>query len=450
MTAFLSSLGASTLDEILESAKENSLSYQNILLEYENGLLNIAALEEEDKVGVSVNASVSPLVNSGTDEVGISISPSVEVTLPDDGKTTITADTSLSTRYRTGKTEGSVRLGVSHIFDFTGYTDDNADNLSYTSTKYSTERSYKMNQLNFENTVLKMISSILRAESSLESDAFNLEKQQTVFDKLVALKTYSETSSIYLSTLNTLNSLKSSLEASKEQYNQLLSQYKKLTGLDWDGVEDVTAPELKLTTYENGNTEVLIQSINVEKSEDSYRKVAAMAARSDLDTSLNASLESDLSFSVSGSAAYNANNWTVSVSTGVNYNKSNGSATPTLTISGRWNNDTSSSDREINKALNDAKSAANSYLEALSEYQQSATDYALQILEWKNGLSQAETDLEYKKTLLDNTKALYELGLETEENLKKAELDYSSSWTSYTLKVIDGLTLERNLAIFAL
>lgn len=469
LTAVLSSLSAATLDEILSSAKAGSLSYQNMLLTYQNGLLSIRELEESDKVGVNVSATVNPLLAYGTDSYGLgasretadltgdeqtdsyglSVSPKVTVTLPNDGKTTISAGGSLTTRYRSGETDGSGSLGVSHTFDFSGYSDDTSENLNYTSTKYSTERTRRMNELNFEKTVLSTISSILSAQSSLADAEFRLEKQQTAYDKLVALKTYSETSSVYMNTLNTLNSLKSSLEASKEQYNQLLMQYKTLTGLDWDTVEGLEAPSLTLTTYENGNTEVLIQSLNAESSEETYKKTVALANPSSLKASLDASLTSDLTFSVSGSAQYTAKNWNVSVSPSVNVTKS-GKATPSLTITGSWSNDTSSSDKEISKALNNAQSAANSYLETLSEYQQNAAGYALKILEWKSKLSQAETALEYKKTLLENTQALYDLGLETEENLKSAELDYSSSQTDYTLTIIEGLSLERDLAIFAL
>ena len=449
LTTVLSSLGASSLDEILDSAKTNSLSYQNMLLSYQNGLLSISQLEEEDKVSVAVNATVNPLLASGTDNIGISASPSVTVTLPNDGNTTITAGTSLTTKYKSGETDVDGTIRVSHTFDFTGYSDDTSENLSYTSTKYSTERTHKMSELSFEKTVLSTISSILSTENSLKEAEFRLEKQQTAYDKLVALKTYSETSSVYMNTLNTLNSLKSSLEASKEQYNQLLAQYKTLTGLDWDGIEGLEAPTLSLTTYESGNTEVLIKSLSAESSEETYKRTVAQANPSKLDTSLSTGLSSDLTVSISGSASYTAKNWSVSVAPSVNVTKT-GKATPGVTISGSWRNNTSSSDVEISKALNNAQSAANDYLEALSDYQQNASSYALKILQWNTKLSQAETSLEYRKTLLENTQALYNLGLETEENLKSAELDYSSSQTDYTLVIIEGLSLERDLAIFAL
>lgn len=449
MSVALFNSGATTIDQILESAKENSPSYQNILLNYENGLLSIAQLEEDDKVSVSVNASASPLVQANTDNVALNLDlTSVQVTLPNDGKTTFSGNVSLTTKYKTGATSIGGGLGLSHTFDFSGYTNDIVDDINYASTKYTTERTRKMSELNFEKTVLSSILSILSAESSIKQAEFNIEKQQTAFDKLVALKTYTEESSVYINTLNTLNSLKSSLEASKEQYNQLINQYKTLTGLTWDGVDGLEAPNLSLTTYEDGNTEVLIQALNVQSSEETYKKAVANANPSFLKTNLSFSIDGDKKISLGGSAQYNAKNWDVSITP--TFTISSGTVTPAVTISGSWKNDTSSSDSEINKALNNAKVATNSYLETLSEYQEESSSYALRILQYNSKLSQAQSNLDYKKTLLDNTQALYDLGLETVENLKSAELDYSLSQTDYLTVILDGLSLERDLEIFAL
>ena len=58
----LSSVFAVSLDDIINGAKELSPTYQNVILSYENSLINIRNLERKDKVGVSVSASVNPLV----------------------------------------------------------------------------------------------------------------------------------------------------------------------------------------------------------------------------------------------------------------------------------------------------------------------------------------------------------------------------------------------------
>ncbi len=452
MTAVLLSVGASTLDEILESAKENSISYQNYALNYQVDLISLSDLEKDDKVTVSVSGLVNPLLNADNEDLnGININLSkVSVTLPNDGNTTFTGRTSLTTMYKSGETKFTAGLGVSHTFDFASYSTDKSEDLNYTSQKYSTERSNKENELKFEQNVLNTIKSILSSESSLESSRFNVERQQKAYDKLVTLKSYSEGSSTYISTLNSLNSLKSSLKAAEEQYSQLLAQYKNLTGLDWDGLDDLTAPTLSLTTYENGNTSVLLASLSAESSEESYRKALSEANVSTLRATLSADYsEVSKTYSLSGSATYKATNWDVSVTPGLDIT-TDGDTTPTVTISGSWNNNTSDSDKTVNKALINSQVAANNYISALTNYEMDANSYALEIINWNTKLKEAENEMEYQKLLLDNTQALYDLGLETEENLKGAEISYAKSKTDYTITIIEGLSLERDLAIFAL
>lgn len=443
----LPQLGAATIDEIVEGAKNSSPSYQNYVLTYENGLLNVASLEEEDRITVSVDTTVNPLMNSGTDEVGISVEPSVTVTLPNDGKTTITGGTSLSTRYRDGKTSISGEAGVSHTFDFSGYDSDNADNLQYTSTKYSTELTYKRAQLSFRKSVLNTISQVLSMENSISQSEYSVEKQQKALDKLNALGTYSTSSATYINTQNMLSTYQQSLEALKEQYSNLLSSYKTLTGLDWDGVEVGDAPELELVTYENGNTSVLIESLSSESSGESYRKMLAEANRSSLSTKLAVGAASS-NYTVSGSVAYNSNNWSVSVTPSISITSS-GKATPYVTIAGHWDNSTSS-DSAVNSALNSAKMAANDYMEALSTYNQNAASYTLQILEYNNKKAEKKAELEYQEKLLANEQTLYSLGLSTADSLKGAELSYEAAETEWKLVVIEGLSLQCDLDIFAL
>ena len=57
----LSSIFSISLDEIIDGAKELSPTYQNLILSYENSLINIRNLERNDNVGVSVSATVDPL-----------------------------------------------------------------------------------------------------------------------------------------------------------------------------------------------------------------------------------------------------------------------------------------------------------------------------------------------------------------------------------------------------
>ena len=441
-------VSAATIDEIIQEAKDNSPSYQKVLLTYENGLLSVATLEEEEGVGVSVEATVRPLVNYGTEEEGISVGPSVTVTLPDDGNTTFTGGLLVDTKYKDGSTDISGEVGVSHTFDFSAYDSDKAEALNYSSTKYSTELTYKRAELNFEKSVLSTISQIISMENSLAQSEYNVEKQKKALEKLDALGTYAETSPTYVNTKNTLTSYEESLKALQEQYENLLASYKTLTGLDWEGVEVGEAPELELTTYENGNTSVLIEELSAQSSEENYKKALSQVNKSSLYTSLNLNANTSSNYNISGSVGYTGNNWNVSVTPSVTISSS-GDVTPQVTITGSWKNSTSSNS-SVNTALNNAKMAANSYLETLSSYNESVASYSLQILQYNNKKSQAQTELSYKKSLLENEQTLYDLGLSTSDSLRMAELNYESAVCEWEQVVLEGLSLQRDLEIFAL
>lgn len=481
LLSVLSPLGAVTVDEIIEEAKNNSPSYQNYLLTYQNGLLAVQALEEEDKVGITVSATIDPLTDvysEGGEEPsyigesgnkGITVNPSFSVILPNDGATTITGSTRLTSSYKDGSTSISGSLGVSHTFDFSSYDSDNAENLNYASTKYNTELTYRRSELTFEKSVLNTISQILSMENSIMQSEYNVEKQQKALDKIISLGSYSTTSSTYINTENVLVSYQQSLEALEKQYDNLLASYKTLTGLEWNGVDVDEAPTLTLTTYENGNTSVIIESLNAESAEETYKKTVANANPSSLSTSLSMSASSNKIYGISGSLTYSGNNWNVSVKPGVTFNS--GNTTPTVTVSGSWRNNSGasavssqmdaegnavssissgSSNDAVNSALNNAKMAANSYLDALSTYNENAASYSLQILEYNNKKVQKEAELEYQKTLLENEQTLYDLGLSTSDSLKSAQINYSISQNEWKMLVIEGLSLQCDLDIFAL
>ena len=120
----VSSIFSISLDEIISGAKELSPTYQNMILSYENSLINIRSLENKDKIGVSVSATVNPLYeervvggengmsasSSSTanslyeerllsEEKGMSASSSATLTLPNNGNTTISLGAGVTALY---------------------------------------------------------------------------------------------------------------------------------------------------------------------------------------------------------------------------------------------------------------------------------------------------------------------------------------------------------------
>ena len=222
----LSSVFAVSLDDIINGAKELSPTYQNVILSYENSLINIRNLERKDKVGVAVSASVDPLYEKVTvtrnpvtgavdeeDYKGFNASSSATITLPNDGKTTITGGVGVTTLYDGSSTATSLSLDASHTFDFTGYSSSTSDDLTLATTKYSTELSKSTSELNFEKSVINTVSAILSYEKNIKKAQKSLDDQKSTVEKMETLGTYSKSSTTYINAVNVLNQLQASLDA---------------------------------------------------------------------------------------------------------------------------------------------------------------------------------------------------------------------------------------------
>lgn len=467
----LVNLGAVSIDEIINGAKENSPSYQNTLISYQKNLLSLSNLEEEDKSSISLDVTANPLSElnekgetpDSKEETGdgISLGSNLSLTLPNDGNTTISAEANISTRYDNKKTAISGSLGASHTFDFSSYDEDKIDDLTYTKTKYSTESSFKEAELKFEKTVIETVSSILTQEKQIKTLESDYNTQKKTVDKITALATYSETSTVFVNAKNLLSQKEATLNSTKEQYNNLLSSYKSLTGLEWSGLDELTEPVLNLTTYDGGNTEVLLSSLNAELQEENYKKLLSEENPSKLSTSINAKVSNSRTVTLSGSATYFAKNWSVSLSPGLSITKS-GETTPSLTIKGSWNNGGSSKSQteygqsetvdedDVKAALYSVQSANNDYLSALSSYNENVQAYALKIIEWNNKKDSSKAELSYLESVKESQEELFNLGLITQDDLDTATLNLETAKLDWAILLLEGMSLERDLEIFAL
>ena len=239
----VSSIFSISLDEIISGAKELSPTYQNMILSYENSLINIRSLENKDKIGVSVSATVNPLYEERllSEEKGMSASSSATLTLPNNGNTTISLGAGVTALYDGSSTVTTLSLGASHVFDFTGYNSSDSEDLTLASTKYSTELSKNTSELNFEKTVINTVSALLGYEKNIKKLEKSYNDQKALVDKMDTLGTYSTTSTTYINAVNVLNQYEASLESAKKQYENAKAAVKAM-GLDVE-VEYITDME---------------------------------------------------------------------------------------------------------------------------------------------------------------------------------------------------------------
>ena len=456
----LSSVFSVSLDEIINGAKELSPTYQNVILSYENSLINIRSLERKDKVGVSVSASVNPLYEENSllggsveTKKGINTSSTATITLPNDGKTTISGGVGVKTFYDGSSTTTSLSLDASHTFDFTGYSSSTTDDLTLATTKYSTELSKATSELNFEKSVINTVSAILSYEKNIKKAQKSVDDQKSIIEKMETLGTYSKSSTTYINAVNVLNQLQSSLDSAQKQYENALKSFEKVSGMEWTGLDDIPEPVLDLKIYDNGNTSVLISSLKAEAAVENYKAEVAKLNPMNLSVSgkVSGTISDSSSTSISTSLSYTGDNWSISATPGLSITKDK--TVPSLTISGRWSNGgtmNTNDEDALSASSNKMVSAENDYRDAFSSYFDEAQSLSLRILSWEAEYSNAKASLDYAKMMYENEKVMLEYGFSTEKDVRSAELSVISAEYDLKMTMLEGLSLERDLKIFAL
>ena len=456
----LSSVFSVSLDEIINGAKELSPTYQNVILSYENSLINIRSLERKDKVGVSVSASVNPLYEENSllgssveTKKGINTSSTATLTLPNDGKTTISGEVGVKALYDGSSTTTSLSLDASHTFDFTGYSSSTTDDLTLATTKYSTELSKATSELNFEKSVINTVSAILSYEKNIKKAQKSVDDQKSIVEKMETLGTYSKSSTTYINAVNVLNQLQSSLDSAQKQYENALKSFEKVSGMEWTGLDDIPEPVLDLKIYDNGNTSVLISSLKAEAAVENYKAEVAKLNPMNLSISgkVNGTISDSSSTSISTSLSYTGDNWSISATPGLSITKDK--TVPSLTISGRWSNGgtmNTNDEDALSASSNKMVSAENDYRDAFSSYFDEAQSLSLRILSWEAEYSNAKASLDYAKMMYENEKVMLEYGFSTEKDVRSAELSVISAEYDLKMTMLEGLSLERDLKIFAL
>ena len=456
----LSSVFSVSLDEIINGAKDLSPTYQNVILSYENSLINIRSLERKDKVGVSVSASVNPLYEENSllggsveTKKGINTSSTATITLPNDGKTTISGEVGVKTLYDGSSTTTSLSLDASHTFDFTGYSSSTTDDLTLATTKYSTELSKATSELNFEKSVINTVSAILSYEKNIKKAQKSVDDQKSIIEKMETLGTYSKSSTTYINAVNVLNQLQSSLDSAQKQYENALKSFEKVSGMEWTGLDGIPEPVLDLKIYDNGNTSVLISSLKAEAAVENYKAEVAKLNPMNLSVSgkVSGTISDSSSTSISTSLSYTGDNWSISATPGLSITKDK--TVPSLTISGRWSNGgtmNTSDEDALSASSNKMISAENDYRDAFSSYFDEAQSLSLRILSWEAEYSNAKASLDYAKMMYENEKVMLEYGFSTEKDVRSSELSVISAEYDLKMTMLEGLSLERDLKIFAL
>ena len=457
-------LCALTIDEILKAAREASYSVENAELLHSNNLLLLKENELDDEAIWSVELSATPFSSTDFSEEEFAIETlSASVTLADDGRTTIGVSSPMSIGYK-GKFFIDPKVSASHTFDFNYFDDDMITDLSNASSSLSTERLYLEAIYSFDKSVLSLLENILTLEKEIKSLEHSISNSERDLDNMLSLRQADEESITYRRALLELDMNRRSLDTYKDQYEKAKSQFKISTNLEWTGLEDFKVPELNIAQMEGGNSELRelslkseIASLSVEEKEKAMSpRSLTLSAGGGVDyknDKSKADYEPPFRNSVNGdiSATLNLSQWKIGTSFSLTANK-DWEVTPALSIFGSWhNNTTSKSDSlELERLRNEAISAQNDYMEALTDYNIEGLSLQNRIMDYNFSLLTLEQNETYLKAVVDSEKEYYEKGLVRKDDVDDAIAEYELFSYDKTITYLDGLSLYYDILIYSL
>ena len=451
-------LMALPLQDLIAQALSKSTSMQDLEYSKQKTLLTIGLNQVEDELGIAIAATnIEAEYDATTNAYKLSAGSAqagglqATFTLPNDEKTTIIVSTgSMSTNLTTGTSYINPALGVSHTLTY-GYTADNQKSLLNRQTEVLALSTYESSKLNFTTSIYTQIDSLLENEKSIKQTEKELADLKTSLEQNLSLKLIRKESLVYQAQEQAIKMKEATLTNLQATRELLLRQFTILTGFAWEGVEDISEPDLTFTSNPNGNSAVLLKSLALDLAkEDLALKKAEFTNKSLV---LNGGVSSSVSssatdaLSVSASATLQAKNFSAKAGLSGTYTYSTNGFSPSLSVSGSWNNNpTLASDAlTLQKLENEVLIANLAYQTALNEYLQNAAALESNIAAWNMTHALQRQSMEYNLALLKQQQTLFEKGLATKADVDDAA--FTVEMDAYTLAstLLDGLKLENQI-----
>ena len=447
-------LNAANLDDVISQAKQKSSTMQLLELSKEQSDIAMGLSEAEEGLSIEVfsgDVTFADSYGTGSEsvsETNISASPSVVLTLPNDGNTEITIGVNPLVKFFDSNTwSASPEVSVSHTFTF-GNTGDTLDDLKLAKQRLEVDQGYYEGVYDFENQVYQKIKEILEYEKTLLSSENEIADQKTKMANALTLKTTTKDSATYQSMELALAKSENTLSATKQQRALSKTQFAQMTTLAWEPVENIREADLSFSVLPTGDTSVVIAALAVEIANEEL----ALEKQTDL-LSLNingggglsavSTTATNVSYDVFAGTELSGNNFAASAQAKMNISNT-GSLSPSLTISGSWkNNSASASDILTLQQLNNAVTIAGiDYQEAMSDYQEAAYQLQNDILSHQLAVKQLEDTITYDTKVLRQAEEAFAKGLGLQSAIDNARLSLDLDAYDHTVLMLEALVLE--------
>lgn len=455
-------LFAVDIDSVIEQAKEQSEILAMYTLDKESGQLSLSLSNIEDVLSVEVNGSAGyeEMTFDSSTVDALYASADVELVFPDDNDTTLTFSTGTVAK-DTASSSYIAYPSISLESTFSSLDDgDILDALNDSLTELEIESSYLESESSFVSSIYDKAVSILTAEKNILSTQRNIDTLQTTMENTLALGTYSPSSTKYKSYEVQMKNYQRLLSSYEKQLELAKEQFTQLTSLEWEDLDSMEIPSLSFTALETGNSDVIIAQLELEIAKEElalFNRQTVISGSSRTVPSFNVSgsaqlnyedinSSTDTSYDLGLDGMYYGSSFSVGAGVGVNIDDT-GSLTPEISISGSWNNSTSSSSDEIQRSSlqNDITSAEIAYNQAMLDYRLDAQELSNDILDYNQQVEEFLLNKEYNQSVLEIQQEAFDLGLITESELNEAVYTVSDDLIDEKIYALQGFMLEEEI-----
>ena len=437
--------------DIIEAA-ENGPDADGAELAYEAGLISVAQSALDDTVDYSISFAADPL--SEMDDGILRISElSFTAILPDDD-TTITASIPSGLRYDGRGAVLSPSASISHTFDW-GHDDDRLRDLQTEALRLSVERQYGTDILSIRRSVISLISDLISNERELLSSQEELRDIDREINDSLKLGIITEGSIVYEELMLERKRAEDSIGIGEREKEELLLRFRTLTGLEWDGADDIPEPifpdvlsaEVSSVVSE-AELELLIaeEDVLLEESDQNPRRLTIGGSAGG-----NAEVAEGL-YSITGiredpiylegTIGWEGDDWSVSASGGGRWDY-RFDFNPSLSLAASWHSGTSESDElRLRSLRNTARIRSDDYYDARRSFDEDKEGIWGRMLSWQREMAELEAETDYRNALYEMILVKYERGLATGEDVHDAELDIRLLDFDRDILLLEGLLLQ--------
>ena len=447
-----SSAYSASYDGIMAVMENESQDAAGLELSYEAGLISIAESELDDTVDYSVSFAADPLADMDDGILRIN-ELSFGVVLPDDD-TTISASVPSGIRYDGRGAVISPSLSISHTFDW-GHDDEKLKNLQTEALRMSVGRQYGTGKLSIRQNTISLMIEIISNEKSIEESREMLRDIDREINDSLKLGIITEGSIVYEELMLEKKRAEDSIGIGEREKEELLLRFRTLTGLEWDGADDIPEPifpdvlsaEVSSVVSE-AELELLIaeEDVLLEESDQNPRRLTIGGSAGG-----NAEVAEGL-YSITGiredpiylegTIGWEGDDWSVSASGGGRWDY-RFDFSPSLSLAASWHSGTSESDElRLRSLRNTARIRSDDYYDARRSFDEDKEDIWGRMLSWQREMAELEAETDYRNALYEMILVKYERGLATGEDVHDAELDISLLDFDRDILLLEGLLLQ--------